>query len=219
MDEDGRVHVQYFEDGSQYHVNPKKLRKLWLSSQRIVVCFYTIEFRHALVHNLDVSSSVVLEIGCHEGIATHMISKRSTFVLGLDVNKTVIQVARSRYPQLRFEVCDGGQIEECLSLSDGRDFNVVTIDVSGQAPLSLLLPILKAWADRYPKALIVVKNRRLYQRLAFGPLPGDEEITEQLQSVMEELLPLCEGFQRTDLSQEEREKFEETKRMWGGRKP
>ena len=211
---DGRIHVKYCEDGTTFHCNPTKLRKLQMARQRIVVCFYTIEFRHAMVHNLDMSSSVVLEIGCHEGVCTNMIFKRSAYVVGVDVDQTAIQVARTRNPRIRFEVCDGGQVNECLSLAEGRDFNVITIDVSGQAPLSLLLPILHAWAEKCPEALIIVKNRRLYHRLAFGhTLHEEEKLGTHVQSMLHGLIPLCETFQRTDLSEEERQMTEETKRV------
>ena len=159
------------------------------------------------------SSSVVLEIGCHEGTATNIISKRSAAVVGIDVDKSVVRVAKARYPCLRFEVCDGGSVQECLALLQGLEPNVITIDVSGQAPLSLALPILYTWVQRCPKALIVIKNRRLYRALAFGQVDDSEEMGGELKSMMKYLLPLCEVFTRTDLNQEELERTEEAKKQ------
>ena len=215
--EDGRVHIKYIEDGTEYHANPKKLRRLKpaaaaQSNKRVIVCFYTIEFRHALIHNLDASTSVVLEIGCHEGQATRIISKRSKFVVGIDVDSKVVEKAKIRHPDLHFEVCDGHNVEKCLSFSHQSPCNVVAIDVSGQASLSLAVPILHTWVVRHPDALIIIKNRKLYQALAFGSI--EEEMGGQLKGEMNTILPLCQMFQRTDLSEVEIQKTEDLKRNW-----
>jgi 2-polyprenyl-3-methyl-5-hydroxy-6-metoxy-1,4-benzoquinol methylase len=87
--------VQYHEDGTTYWANPSKLRVMQLATQPLVVSFTTSEYRQAALHNTE-QRDVVLEIGCHVGITTHMLAARCSGVVGIDMAPEVIQIARTR---------------------------------------------------------------------------------------------------------------------------
>jgi len=48
----------------------------------------------------------VLDIGCGKGGLTHVLKKRNNRILGIDISETAIETARSRYPDIDFDVVD-----------------------------------------------------------------------------------------------------------------
>jgi SAM-dependent methyltransferase len=53
-----------------------------------------------------VAGKEVLDIGCNNGYGTDILSRAAASVCGLDVSPSVIDEARTRYPNLKFEVGD-----------------------------------------------------------------------------------------------------------------
>ena len=54
---------------------------------------------------------VCLEVGCHEGVTTSMLFGRCRSIIGVDMSHETIQMARAKFPHVRFEVLDGADIE------------------------------------------------------------------------------------------------------------
>lgn len=160
----GRVLVRYHEDDTTYWCNPKKLRKLHLASRRILVARFTHAYRDAVVHNVD-RPDVCLEIGCHEGMTTNIISNRATFVCGIDTAHEVVAIAAQRHPHLPFHVLDG--LDTCATrrLSPAGTFNRIMIDISGKSPLDLICQMVAAQRQAFPDAWLIVKNEQLYDAL------------------------------------------------------
>ncbi|KAL6760124.1 hypothetical protein V8C86DRAFT_1167651 [Haematococcus lacustris] len=181
MGEDLRYKVRYMEDDSCFWVTPARLRRLLPARKQVVVAFLTEDYRQAAVHNAE-AGDVCLEIGCHAGITTRMLAKRCRWVLGVDTSQHVVDVARARHPHVQFERMDGNDVHAANALGyawQGQQaqeqgpqqaggaaspFTKVFIDISGQAPLSSLLPLLGRWlAVLPPSATIIIKNRALYR--------------------------------------------------------
>lgn len=55
------------------------------------------------------SQSRVLEVGCGKGDLLHCL--QPSFGIGIDFSEVMIQEARAKYPELRFEIADAHQIE------------------------------------------------------------------------------------------------------------
>jgi len=73
---------------------------------------------------------IVLEVGCHEGVTTAMLHERmaggSGFIVGVDMSQTTIDMARAKFPHVRFESADGSNIEALKRLSQTGEFDKVT---------------------------------------------------------------------------------------------
>jgi len=48
----------------------------------------------------------ILDIGCGKGVLTHVLKKRNNRILGIDISETAVENARSRYPDIDFDVAD-----------------------------------------------------------------------------------------------------------------
>lgn len=46
----------------------------------------------------------VLDLGCGKGTFTHLLKRVNNYVLGIDISKTAIGKARSKYPDIDFQV-------------------------------------------------------------------------------------------------------------------
>ena len=157
----------------------------------VVVTYRTELYRAALTHNVDWHMRC-LEVGCHTGTTTAMLTRRcGGRALGVDNVAAMVESARRRFPAARFELADGADIQAlralalactsssapssgsrsacssvCASLGahgggDG-EWDVIGVDLSGKAPLHVLLPVLAAYRRAWPAARLVVKNEQLY---------------------------------------------------------
>jgi len=61
----------------------------------------------------------IIDLGCGKGALTHLLKKINNEVVGVDVSQTAVDVARTRYPDIRFEVADTNDIGAFNNLIDG----------------------------------------------------------------------------------------------------
>jgi 2-polyprenyl-3-methyl-5-hydroxy-6-metoxy-1,4-benzoquinol methylase len=76
----------------------------------------------------------ILDIGCGKGMLTHRLKKNNNHVVGLDVSPTAIEVARSRYLDIDFEVVDVNNLTKLRYFLDENygcveDANMKNIDL------------------------------------------------------------------------------------------
>lgn len=83
----------------------------------------------------DLNFSKVLDLGCGKGTFTHMLKKDNNEVVGVDISKTAIKKAISKYPDIKFI---SSSIEEFLG-SNKETYDLVVI---GE-----VLSYLEKWAD------------------------------------------------------------------------
>jgi SAM-dependent methyltransferase len=62
----------------------------------------------------------IVDIGAGKGVLTHQLKKINNHVLGLDVSPTAIEVARSRFPDIEFEVMDVNDLPRLTSYLDNK---------------------------------------------------------------------------------------------------
>ncbi|MEW5312545.1 MAG: hypothetical protein WDW38_004172 [Sanguina aurantia] len=141
-----------------------------LTEKRVVVCYSTEAYRDAAVHNVE-RSDVCLEVGCHEGVTTHILSSRCTAVIGIDITPEVVCKAQGKFPGLQFRVADGFDVPQLHSfLPPGSRYHKCLVDISGKAPLSLIVSMLQAHlADDSlfpPDTVFIVKNEALHAALS-----------------------------------------------------
>ncbi|GFR39749.1 hypothetical protein Agub_g232 [Astrephomene gubernaculifera] len=162
----GRYHIRYHEDNTTYWCRPKLMRLMHPTSKRVLVARHTHAYRDAMVHNID-RPDVCLEIGCHEGLTTNIISNRATFVAGIDTASEVVAIARGRHPHLapHLHQLDGLDTAATRALSPCGSYNRICIDISGKAPLALICSMITAQHAAYPQASLIVKNEQLYDAL------------------------------------------------------
>jgi len=69
-------------------------------------------FTYEFAENKIPKKSFVLEVGCGEGYGTSMLSKKAKKIIGIDVDKKIIEHASKKYgtEKCRFEVYDGKKI-------------------------------------------------------------------------------------------------------------
>ncbi|MGG7091094.1 methyltransferase domain-containing protein [Campylobacter sp. 1BO] len=48
----------------------------------------------------------ILDIGCGKGSFTHHLKKKNNYCLGVDISPTAINIAKERFLDIDFEVCD-----------------------------------------------------------------------------------------------------------------
>lgn len=106
----------------------------------------------------------VLEIGCEWGTTTVLIAPRCREVIGTDISLEVIERAREKHPDIRFEVLDAYDVLTALNM--GKQFTKIYIDVSGLSGYRSLLDLI-ALMNMYATVLrpeaIIVKSGSLKQ--------------------------------------------------------
>jgi SAM-dependent methyltransferase len=78
----------------------------------------------------------VVDFGCGKGTFTHLLKKVNNHVLGLDVSKTAVEIAKARYPDLDFQVLDIASDESLVKFFDamGRFGLSVCLDTLSYLP-------------------------------------------------------------------------------------
>jgi hypothetical protein len=105
---------------------------------------------------------VVLEIGCEWGTTTAALARRCREVIGTDISGEVIERAREKHPDLRFEVLDAFDVPAALAL--GPRFTKVYMDISGFSGYRSLLDVislLTMYGTMLGPEAIVVKSGAL----------------------------------------------------------
>lgn len=103
------------------------------------------------------AQDVVLEIGCEWGTTSVLIYERCKNLIATDISLDCIQVARKKYPQIRFETLDAFNIKDAMQLGD--KFTKIYIDMSGLSSYRALLDVI-ALVNMYsavfePEAIII----------------------------------------------------------------
>lgn len=105
----------------------------------------------------------VLEIGCRTGATSALISSKSKQVIGTHHVKSIINRAREKYPQVRFEVLDGFSAPAALELVGGPP-DVVYLNTSqifGYDSLLDVICLLNMYRTVLKPRVIVAKSKAL----------------------------------------------------------
>ena len=78
----------------------------------------------------------VVDFGCGKGTFTHLLKKNNNNVLGLDVSRTALDIAKARYSDVDFQVLDIASDECLMNFFDAaNDFDLsVCIDTLSYLP-------------------------------------------------------------------------------------
>ncbi|EFJ44916.1 hypothetical protein VOLCADRAFT_118503 [Volvox carteri f. nagariensis] len=163
-----------------------------LTTKRILVARSTSAYRDAIIHNVD-RPDICLEIGCHEGLSSNVISNRATFVTGVDTAAEVVEIARRRHPHLAFHQLDGLAVTATRALSPTGTFSRICIDISGKAPLELICPMVTAQISAFPNAALIVKNEELFDALIAWEQEGMEKQDQQAAAAADQGAPVVDG--------------------------
>jgi len=155
--ENKRIKVQY-PKGSTYECQPCNLLPvLEHVHHQILVLPETPEYRRACAIHTQVDEEF-LEIGCDYGLTVAKVHQFGVkHVWGLDKSETSIAVARERYPELEFELCD-------ILVQDPKTKGspkVVAMDINGNRDLPAVLHCCQRVVELYEPRLIIVKSRAL----------------------------------------------------------
>lgn len=66
--------------------------------------------------------SLILDIGCGKGSFTHQLKRKNNEVIGIDISKTAIKIAKNRYPDIKFMVNDLNNTSRFMEL--GQNFKI-----------------------------------------------------------------------------------------------
>eukprot|EP01043_Picozoa_sp_COSAG02_P000434 COSAG02_NODE_7_length_64539_cov_120.393482_67_plen_385_part_00 len=133
----------------------------------LIVAENVDEYRGAIASAVR-NGDTVLEIGCHEGMTTYLLScccGTNGLAVGADKSTHWLARAKARFPAVRFELIDCFDMGALLrlQLDIGRAFSVIFVDVSGSRELRSLIPLLEALECALGPEMIVVKSFRLAQ--------------------------------------------------------
>ncbi|CAE7631771.1 dnaJ [Symbiodinium pilosum] len=135
---------------------------------RIWLCSRTREYRRVAA-TVVLPGQWVVELGCHEGVTTSLLSKRRPgFVLGVDRSAHAVRTATGRFPQLHFGVADAldSQLHELRENLQNRgatlaDVKACFLDLGGDARLSTVLHALANLHCLPHLELLVAKSEEL----------------------------------------------------------
>lgn len=104
----------------------------------------------------------VLEIGCEWGTTSTIIYETCKNLVATDIGRDCIERARTKYPDIRFEVLDVYDIRAAMAYK--IDFTKMYIDVSGLSGYRSLLDVialLNMYASVFKLEAIVIKSGAL----------------------------------------------------------
>ena len=108
-------------------------------------------------------NDTVLEVGCHFGRSTQLLSEAGACAYGIDIGPKIIKNAQAQYPDITFAVADAWKTLDLLRLrNDGiLGYDVVYADIGGlSGPHGTLeaLSLLDALANALEPRCIVIKS-------------------------------------------------------------
>jgi len=106
----------------------------------------------------------VLEIGCEWGTTSILIWQKCINLIATDISLDCIKVARTKYPQVKFETLDAFNIRQAMKL--GENFTKIYIDMSGLSSYRALLDVislLNMYASVFEPEAIIIKSGSLKQ--------------------------------------------------------
>ena len=107
---------------------------------------------------------MILEIGCEWGTTSTLIAQKSKNLIATDISLDCIKVARTKYPEIRFETLDAWNIRQAMKL--GGAFSKIYIDMSGLSSYRALLDVislLNMYASVFNPEAIIIKSGSLKQ--------------------------------------------------------
>ena len=106
----------------------------------------------------------VLEIGCEWGTTSTLIAAKCPNLIATDISLDCIQVARQKYPGIRFETLDAFNIRQAMKFS--VQFTKIYIDMSGLSSYRALLDVISLmnlYASVFAPEAIIIKSGSLKQ--------------------------------------------------------
>lgn len=106
----------------------------------------------------------ILEIGCEWGTTSNLIAAQCPNLIATDISLDCIQVARQKYPGIRFEILDAFNIRQAMRF--GVQFTKIYIDMSGLSGYRALLDVislLTMYASVFSPEAIIIKSGSLKQ--------------------------------------------------------
>ena len=106
----------------------------------------------------------VLEIGCEWGTTSTLIAAKCPNLIATDISLDCIQVARQKYPGIRFETLDAFNIRQAMRF--GVQFTKIYIDMSGLSGYRALLDVISLmnlYASVFTPEAIIIKSGSLKQ--------------------------------------------------------
>jgi len=106
----------------------------------------------------------VLEIGCEWGTTSILIWNRCKNLIATDISLDCINVARKKYPEVKFETLDAWNIKKAMTLGD--NFTKIYIDMSGLSSYRALLDVialLNMYSSIFNPEAIIIKCGSLKQ--------------------------------------------------------
>ena len=106
----------------------------------------------------------VLEIGCEWGTTSTLIAAKCPNLIATDISLDCIQVARQKYPGIRFETLDAFNIRQAMKF--GIQFTKIYIDMSGLSSYRALLDVISLmnlYASVFAPEAIIIKSGSLKQ--------------------------------------------------------
>lgn len=88
---------------------------------------FTASFKKLLIEKMEIQKNdKVLDVGCGTGILLNQLLKLYDFeAYGIDISENMIKVAKFKYPNIKFQVCDSESIQ-----FPNDFFNIITVCAS-----------------------------------------------------------------------------------------
>ena len=174
------IHSQRLLDGTT--CLPKNLNRS--TCPILIPCVGVNDYRQTIPTVVKKEDSV-LEVGCHYGTTTELLHdaaviKNKGFCCGVDIGEKIIHNAKSRYPNMTFEVLDAWNTLDLLKLKmnncatdSSLGYDVVYADIgglSGSNGLLESLALLDSLGNALQPRVIVIKSLCM-KRLASQLIP------------------------------------------------
>ncbi|GAX74038.1 hypothetical protein CEUSTIGMA_g1488.t1 [Chlamydomonas eustigma] len=150
------IQVQY-ADGKTYWAQPSNLRKVVKPAKRIITAETTRQYREACLRYVN-PDDICLEVGCHEGVTTAMVQRRCKTIVGVDLSDVTIQIARQKFPQVRFVVVSGDNVEVLKGLSPTGEYDKIMLDIGGIAELPAVMHLVGLYYRTWKNSTLIIKS-------------------------------------------------------------
>lgn len=136
-------------------------------ASEVVVCEEVGEYRAAAVQ-LVKPTDWVLEVGSHVGGTTKVLAGLTSKLIGVDQQPDLVAQARTKMPNVRFEILDAFDAHKVLALSRElapEKFAKVFIDISGSRDIATVVRLMDQFENTLRPDVMVVKSQALKRLL------------------------------------------------------